>query len=131
MNLDHDGFNCGIARIIAVIETGRIEAVAKVPQVGQQTDRTIGSLTDIFIDEFCDSLSERNLWVTKVIPAAKAGQIEAFVSPQGVDVKKRRQLVEIEKHEEQAILKHIRLWPEPAVSDGPLVDTTMHDSFHG
>ena len=130
MNFDNDGFDRGIGRIVAIIETGRIEAVAEVSQVGQHTDRSLRSLTEMFPNKLRNGLGERNFRIPEMIPAAEAGQIEAFVCPQWMNMKKGRQLFQIEKHEKQAILKHVGSRPESPVPDRALVYATMHGQSH-
>ena len=41
VNFHDDGLNRGIRRIVAIIETGRVEAMTKISQMGQQTNRTV------------------------------------------------------------------------------------------
>ena len=43
-----------------------------------------------------------------------------------MDIKQFRQLNQIEEHEKQTILKHIRPWPEPPMPYGALINATMH-----
>jgi hypothetical protein len=87
-------------------------------------------VTQVAFDKIRDGMVQRNLWIPEVIPSAKAGQVEAFASPKGMAIKKRWQLGQIEIHEKQAILKHVRPRPESPVPDGSLVNTTMHGLFH-
>ena len=53
----------------------------------------------------------------------------AFWSYEGMNIKQGRQFGQIEKHEKQAILKHVRSRPESTVSYGPFVYAAMHGTF--
>jgi len=108
MNLHNDGFDRPIRLIVAIIETGRIETVAEISQMGQQADGSLRSLTEMVFNKIRYCMIQRNSRITEVIPAAKAGQIEPFVSPQGMDIKKCGQFGQIEQHEKQPVLKHVR-----------------------
>jgi hypothetical protein len=63
-----------------------------------------------------------------MIPAAKAGHVQLFVCPQGMELKNGRQFGQIEKHEKQAVLKNIRPRPEAPMTDGPFVYAALHMS---
>jgi glutamate synthase domain-containing protein 2 len=71
-------------------------------------------------------LIHRQPRVAKVISATKIGDVRPLKRPEGMTVKHSGQFRQIQIHEEQAILKMIGRWPEPAMSNGALVNAAMH-----
>jgi hypothetical protein len=104
--------------------------MAQIPQMGQQANRAVRSTAETILNKIPYGLIDQDLRVSEVIPTAKTGDIESFVRPQRMNIKKGGQFGQIEKHEKKVILKHVRSRPESPVPNGTLIYAAMHGSFH-
>ncbi len=104
--------------------------MAKISQMGQQTNRTVRSTAETVFNKIRDGLIQRYFGVSEMILAAKTGNVEPFVRPQGMNIKQGRQFGQIEKHEKQVILKHVGSRPEPPVPNGPFIYAAMQGFDH-
>jgi hypothetical protein len=73
-------------------------------------------------------LTHRKLRITEVVFATKIGDVRPLKRPEGMTVEHGGQFCQVQIHKEQAILKTIGRWPEPAMSNGALINTAMHAS---
>jgi hypothetical protein len=129
VDFNHNGFDCDIGSVVAVIKAGRIEAISKISQMGQQTNRPVRSVPDVCFNKISNSGIHGRERIAEMIFPAKIRNIESLVGPQRVDIEKRGQLLKIEVHKKQPILKHVRPGPKaPMPYSAFIYGTLYHDN---
>ena len=129
MDFNNDCFNLCIGPVVAIVETGRVETVSPISQMGQQANRTVRPNAKMVFNKISYRLIQGNRRITEMIAAAETGNIKLFVGPQRMDIKESGQFSQIEKHEKKTILKSVRSRPESPVSDGSFINAAMHGSL--
>jgi hypothetical protein len=76
--LCYDGFHMLVGMVVTIIQAYRIEAIAKVSQMGEQTNRTGGPRPKPLLHQVSDRLLKWNLRVTQVVFAAEIRQVNLF-----------------------------------------------------
>jgi len=127
VDLCHDGFHLLPARVITVIKTDGIEAIAEISQVGKQPNRSGGSIAQPLLDKVSDSLIDRDPRVAQVVLAAEISEVNPLARPKKLPGKHFGEFGQVEKHQEQAIPKTILDRLETAVTNMAFVNAAIHD----
>jgi hypothetical protein len=76
VNLDHDGFHTTVFLIITEVKAHGIEAVAEIPEMGQQTDGTAGTLAGLFFHQVPRGVFQGNEGIPEMVPSPEVGEID-------------------------------------------------------
>jgi hypothetical protein len=76
VNLGHDGFHATVFLIITEVKTHGIEAVAEIPEMGQQTDGTGWAFARFFFHQIPGGAVQRNQGITEVVSPPQVGEID-------------------------------------------------------
>jgi hypothetical protein len=79
VDFNHNGFNPDVTSVVAVIKAGRIEAISKISQMGQQTNRPVRSFPDACFNKIPNSSIHGRERIAKMIFAAKIRNIRSLI----------------------------------------------------
>ena len=119
VDFGHGGLHVPVLPVVKVIETDRVEAMAEIAQMGQESDRTPGSTADPLLDEIPHGMVQGYTGVPQMIPSPQVGQVNPIHRPEPCSPEKTRQLLKVQIHHEQPVLEVVLHGRESPVPDLP------------
>ncbi len=127
VDLCNDGLHMAVPLIVAEVETHGIEAVAEVPEVGQEADGSRGSCSCSFLDQVPHCSAQWDPGIAQMIPPSEVGQIDAFGRPKPAFLKQPWEFGQVQVHHEQPISETVFNGAEAAMTHPAFVDAAVHD----
>lgn len=129
MHLHHHILQLPSTRLVAVIECRRVEAVAKIAQVGDHPDRSLGPPAGFLRNTLPYRSINTQPRVAKVIPAPQEGEIHALGRPEPAPGKNRIELTQVEAEHEDPVAEAVCHRQMADMADMAGVEAAVHSSL--
>ena len=126
IDFSNNDLDFGVGGVKTVVETHRIETVAKITQMGQQANRAGRLFTGSLSNQVAHRLIKRYLGITQVIAAPESGQCRSTGGPKPSAMKYAGELSQIQIHKEKPIAERVRARGKTPVFKPPVINRAVH-----